>query len=140
MTVRWKFEDVYQTGPEPYVWTFDINPSDGGSPTAAKSIVLSQNLGPNRGVILQEGKTGVPTLQFSGTILTQEHYETLESWYTKKVVLRLYDDLGRHFRGIFSAFAPQRVRRPFNPWYHTYSGEFQCMAYANASGVVVYGR
>lgn len=140
MVVRWKFDDVWHKGPVPYSWTVEINPSDGGSPEVQKSLTVSQNLGPRRGAIVQEGHQGIPTIQFSGSILTQAHYETFEFWFSKRVLLDLTDDLGRIFRGIFSSFQPTRTRRAFNPWYHTYTAEFQAMAYTNASGQVIYGR
>lgn len=140
MTVRWKFDDVWHKGPTPYSWTVDINPNEGGSPTVTKTLTVSQNQGPRRGIILQEGHQSVPVLSFSGVMLTQQHYETFELWYSKRILLDLTDDLGRKFRGILNSFAPTRTRRAFNPWFHTYTAEFQATAYTNASGQVIYGR
>lgn len=122
------------------VYTFDINPNDGGSPEASKNMTMLQNTGPNRMNLVQEGNSVVPTLTFAGVILAQEQYENLEYWFDRRVLIEMRDDLGRTFYGVFSKFSPKRVRRPYNPWYHTYDAEFAVTAYINASGQRVYGR
>lgn len=138
--IRWTFTDVWETGPEPYVYTFDINPNQGGSPQVQKQFAVNTNAGPNRGGILQEGQSTPPILTFGGVILTQHHYEALETWYDKRILIELADDLGRIFRGAFSNFAPSRERRAFNPWYHTFQAGFTVYGYKNASGEFRYGR
>lgn len=138
--VRWSFRDVWGTGGTQQIYTFEINPNEGGSPTIQKNIAVATNVGPNRGAVLQEGQNTAPILSFSGLIITQTHYEALESWFDKKILLELKDDLGRTFRGVFSSFEPNRIRKPFNPWYHTYSAQFTCFGYKNASGQIRYGR
>lgn len=138
--VRWTFTDVWETGPAPHTYTFHINPNTGGSPQVQKNFNILYNVGPNRGGIIQEGQSSVPTLTFSGVILTQEHYEALETWYDKRILIELVDDLGRTFRGVFSQFTPERTRRAHNPWYHTYSAGFNVYGYRTASGEIRYGR
>lgn len=137
---RWKFEDYWQTGPTPYSYTWDINPNDGGSPTVQKTMAISQGVGPNRMNLVQEGQSTVAAIGFSGIILTQHHYEAIELWFDRRVLIKLTDDLQRLFYGVFSSFQPHRSRRAFNPWYHTYDAEFQVTAYVNSSGHRVYGR
>lgn len=139
-TQRWIFYDYWNSGPTPYYYQWEINPSDGGSPEVSKNLAISQNVGPNRMNLVQEGQSVIPTLQFSGTILTQQQYETLELWFDRRVLIEMSDDLHRTFYGVFSKFAPKRARRPRNPWYHTYDAEFAVTAYVNASGQRVYGR
>lgn len=138
--VRWRFTDVYNSGPAPYTYTFDINPNTGGSPAGEKTITTSYSLGPNNQTVLQEGHFTVPDLTFSGVILSRHHYETLEFWFSKRVLLRLDDDLGRIFTGVFAKFTPKRERRASNPWYHTYDADFLVMSYLSASGQRIYGR
>lgn len=131
--------EIVFTG-ESDVYTFEVNPNEGGSPEIGKQMTMLQNTGPNRMNIVQEGQTSVPILTFSGVILTQEQYENLEYWFDRRVLIEMVDDLGRTFYGIFSKFSPKRERRPYNPWYHQYSAEFHVTAYINASGQRVYGR
>lgn len=137
---RWKFTDVHQTGPSPYTWTFNISPSEGGSPNVEKGYNVTNYVGPRRQSVIQEGQMSNVSLEFSGTILTKSHYETFEIWFRKRVLIELVDDLGRTFRGGFASFRPQRVYKPNNFWYHKYTATFQVIAYRNASGITVYGR
>jgi hypothetical protein len=140
MVTRWVFDNYRHLGAAPYTYTFEINPNEGGSPTVQKNMTVLTNVGPTRGAILQEGAATPPELQFSGIILTQTHYEAMEYWFDKRVQLEITDDLGRKFRGIFSRWEPQRTRRAFNPWYHTYTAGFTVAGYKNASGLVRYGK
>jgi hypothetical protein len=136
---RWRFRDVWETGPAPYEYTVEINPDEGGSPQLTKQIAVASNTGPGRAPILQEGQSDPPSVQFSGTILTREHYEALEYWADKKILLEVTDDLGRRFRCVLAGFSPDRSRRAYNPWFHRYSAELRVFSYVNASGKPVYG-
>lgn len=141
MTVqKWVFADHWQTGPTPYSYTWEVNPNDGGSPQVQKNMTILQSSGPNRMNLVMEGNSTVPTIAFSGVILTQAHYQAMELWFDRRVLIRLLDDLNRTFYGVFSKWTPKRSRRALNPWYHTYDAEFHVTAYINASGQRVYGR
>lgn len=138
--VRWKFTDVWSSGPQPYTYTWEINPNDGGALSIDKQLLLSQSTGPNRVNIIQEGRSSAPVLDFSGQILTQTHLEAMEIWFSKRILLRIDDDLGRQYFGVFNKFTPKRVRRASNFWYHTYDAEMTVSGYKNTSGQWVYGR
>lgn len=140
MTVKWVFTDYWETGPTPFTYVWEINPNDGGSPVVQKTMAIMQNSGPNRVNIIMEGPSQAPLVDFSGVILEQSQYETMELWYNRRVLIKLTDDLNRQFFGIFSKWTPKRVRRASNQWYHTYDAEFTASAYINASGQQVYGR
>jgi len=137
---RWTFTDVYEKGPQPYTYQVHINPNDSGSPSFDKAVSVSKVSGPNEMPIIQEGAPGVAAMTFSGVILEQAHYEALEIWFRKRILLLVQDDLGRHFYGVFSRWAPHRVRRSHNFWYHTYDAEMTILAYYNGSGQRIYGR
>lgn len=138
--VRWVFTDVHQKGDPPYTYTFRFNPNEASSGQIEKQFNIAANAGPNRGIIVQEGRMGPPILQFSGVVLHQDHLEQLEYWYSKRILLDLDDDLGRRYRGAFAAFQPERPYRARNFWYHTFSAQFQAVAYRDASNRVLYGR
>lgn len=140
MVTRWVFRDLYQKGLAPYSYTVHINPNEGGSPTVTKNMTILSNTGPNRAAIAQEGQSSMPEISFSGVILEKAHYEALEYWYSKRILIEITDDLGRVFRGIFSRWEPNRQRRAFNPWYHTFSAGMTVTSYRNASGQVRYGK
>lgn len=136
MSVKWVFEDFWNGG----TYTFEINPNEGGSPSVTKNIHAAQNTGPNRTGILQEGTSQISSIAFSGVVITQTQYEAMETWFDKRVLIKLTDDLGRTFYGVFSKWNPKRQRRASHQWYHTYDAEFQVVAYTNASGTRTFGR
>lgn len=140
MTVKWSFTDYWKSGATPYQYIWEINPNDGGSPEISKNMTILQSAGPNRLNLVMEGNSTVPTLSFSGVIISQAHYETMELWFDRRVLIQLVDDLGRTFYGVFSKWSPKRSRRASNAWYHTYEAMFHVTAYVNASGQRVYGR
>lgn len=121
-------------------YVMEINPNDGGAITIQKNILMSQTVGPNRVNILQEGTSQAPVITFSGVILTQEQLEAMERWFDRRVFIRMTDDLGRQYFGVFSKWSPRRQRRASNFWYHSYDAEFTISGYMNASGQWVYGR
>lgn len=137
---KWTFTDVYQKSIQPYSYTMQINPNDGGSPTFEKSLTPLRVTGPNMMPLLQEGSPGQTSMSFSGVILSQAQLETMEIWFRKRILLLIQDDLGRRFYGVFGTWNPKRARRSSNPWYHTYDATFAVIAYYNASGQRIYGR
>lgn len=140
VVVPWTFTNIHEVGPAPYTYIFHINPNEGGTPTITKNFALNSNAGPNRGAIVQEGQSSVPEMTFGGVILKQDHLQALERWFDKRMLLQIEDDLGRKMRGIFSTWTPQRVRKPYNPWYHTFQATFTVVGYKNADGTVRFGK
>lgn len=137
--VKWQFFDLYQKGPSPWDYVFEINPNEGGALIMEKTVTQHSNTGPNRMTVLQEGQNSASTITFSGVILDQDHFEAMEYWFQKRVMLEIRDDLGRRYRGILSGWVPQRPRRTYNFWYHTYSATFTVSAARNANGQNIYG-
>lgn len=138
--IKWTFTDVFQRGLPPYQYVFAINPNDGGSPTMVKNFNFTHSAGPRRGSIIQEGASEAPTMDFSGIILDRNQYYAMETWYQKRLMLDLTDDLGRTFRGALTAWTPKRVRRSHNFWYHTWEASFVIYAWADDTGTPIYGR
>lgn len=138
--VKWTFTDVFQRGIAPFTYVFAINPNDGGSPTMQKNFNFTHSVGPRRGSIIQEGGSEAPKMDFSGIILSKTQYYALETWYQKRLMLDLTDDLGRTFRGTLSTWTPKRTRRASNPWYHEWDAEFTIYAWADDQGNPIYGR
>ena len=138
--VKWTFTDIFQRGLPPYQYVFGINPNDGGSPTMIKNYNFTHSAGPRRGSIIQEGASEAPTMDFSGIILDKAQYYAMETWFQKRLMLDLTDDLGRTFRGTFSAWTPHRVRKSQNVWYHTWEATFTIYAWADDTGTPIYGR
>lgn len=122
MVVRWTFEDLTLATPTSY--EFEINPSDGGSPQYKKQIINRSTCATDGQVIVQEGRDQPNETSFSGTILTEEMYNEMVSWFNKRHQIKVTDDLGREFFIYITAFEPRRVRAVQHPWKHAYTVQY----------------
>lgn len=68
-----------------------------------------------------EGRPEVGTVSLSGTVLTELHFRTLQSWAAKKKQIQVTDDLGRRFMFLIERFEPKRRYHSHFPWRHEYS-------------------
>ena len=115
--VRWRFDDPVTL--ESY--TFEINPSEGGSPALKKNLSYVNTAAPDGRALAFEGRMNTQTSSFKGTILTEEHYQAMETWFNKRNQIYMTDDLGRTLSIYITDFEPQRVRSVQHPWKHTYT-------------------
>lgn len=100
--------------------TIEMNPADVSGPNTAKTIGYAQSAGPGGSTLIYEGREVPADSTFSGTILTEAHYTSLRTWYRKRVLVTITDDLGRVLTVYIKAFKPKRVRSAFKPWKHTF--------------------
>ncbi|NBR22234.1 MAG: hypothetical protein EBU08_00285 [Micrococcales bacterium] len=119
MRIAWKFYDPVED--EEYEW--EINPKDGGYPNRSKALVYESTAAPNGQTLAYEGREAPASMSFSGVILTEQHFDTLTSWYLKRNQIKLTDDLGREFWIYIKSFNPTRVRSAKYPWRHNYTIE-----------------
>lgn len=119
MVVKWKFNDTVAA----QIYTFEINPSDGGSPSYKKNITFKNTAAPNGRTLIFEGRDEPVTFSFSGTILTQTQFEAFETWFLKRRQIIVTDDLNRSYSVYITSFDPKRVRASTAPWKHTYTCE-----------------
>lgn len=117
--VRWVFEDPVLL--ETYV--FDVNPSEGGSPGFEKRFEFQETTAPDGKTLIFEGQDTPQNITFSGTILTESHYNAFVEWYSKRYQIKVTDDLGREFMILIKSFKPERVRAVSHPWKHKYTVE-----------------
>lgn len=117
MVVRWRFEDPVTAE----VHTFSINPSEGGSPSFAKTFMTESTSAPDGKTLVMEGRDQVQRLSFSGTLLTEDDYNTFVEWFSKRRQIKITDDLSREYMVVFEAFTPNRQRAASRPWKHSYS-------------------
>lgn len=116
MVVRWEFQD--QSTLE--TWSFEVNPSEDGTPGYEKTFQYTNTSAPDGKVIVFEGRDAVRRGSFKGTILTQAQYNTLLSWWQKRNQIQVTDDLGRSYSIIVETFMPTRRRSMHYPWRHDY--------------------
>ena len=132
--VRWVFTDPETDAS----YTFDINPLSGGSPDRAKR-TSSNSLGPAGAVVLYEGQRPALRQEFSGTILTLEHYAAFVTWWKKGYPIQIEDDLGRVLQVLFESFSPKRVYSPARPYKHTYTAKTLILSMVDLDELVALG-
>jgi hypothetical protein len=115
--VRWTFYDPTTL----VTYTVPINPNDGGSPSYQKSIARQMTTAPDGKTLLFEGADQVQTLEFSGVLIEQAHYDAFVTWFNKRHQVKVTDDLQRTFWIYITGFAPKRQRAAKAPWKHQYS-------------------
>lgn len=121
MVVRWVFTDP--TIATPHTYTFEINPTEGGSPAYKKNVAYKNTAAPNGKTLIYEGRDEPASFTFSGTLLTQAHFIAFQTWFLKRHAIYITDDLGRTFAVYITSFDPKRARSAQNPWKHTYTCE-----------------
>jgi hypothetical protein len=95
-----------------------INPNENASPKYQKN--LAKKTTTSGRVIIQEGAATPSQFDFSGALLTKEHYDFILNIWRKRHLVRLTDDLGRKFTIYLESFQPQRKLSKTYPWRHTY--------------------
>jgi len=115
--VRWVFYDIV----DDVSYTFDINPSEGGTPSHKKHVTYTATTAPAGKTLIFEGARDARILEWSGTILEQVHHDALLAWWNKSHQIRLTDDLGRVWYLIIIDFEPKRIRNAQFPWKHSYT-------------------
>jgi hypothetical protein len=101
-------------------YDLEINPNEGGSPSYEKTWNVASTSAPDGKVVIFEGRDAPKRVSVSGVLLTEDLYNAFVSWYDKRNLLRLTDDLGREFDIYIERFSPTRVRSVSHPWRHNY--------------------
>ena len=124
--VAWVLEDLVTN--ETYSW--EINPKDLTLPRR-KSLSYVATAAPGGRVVAYEGRDEPRKMTYSGTILTEEQYDNLTTWFEKRNLLKLTDDLGREYGVYITSFEIQRSFHSAQyPWRHNYSGEMLLIDWA----------
>lgn len=116
MVVRWTFEDPTTLE----VYTFEVNPREDNTPGWEKNFGYQNTSAPDGKVLVFEGRDNVRRGSFSGTLFTQEHFDTLQEWWAKRRQITVTDDLGRSYSVVLETFKPTRKRSYHHPWRHDY--------------------
>lgn len=105
-------EDIYE---------FAINPLECSVPSIQKQI-STQNTAAG-GLVYFQGQNTVPSMSFSGTILSEAHYTAMKTWSGADKQVAVIDDLGRKYWVYIKNFSPTRQYHPEYPWRHEFSVE-----------------
>jgi hypothetical protein len=114
---RWTFTDPVTSA----VYTFEVNPNEGGSPQYKKTISSQSTVAPGGAVILFEGADEPRTGSFSGSILSLGQYQAMTTWFSKRYPIVMQDDLNREQTIYITEFAPKRQRSALYPYKHTFT-------------------
>jgi hypothetical protein len=117
--VRWQFIDP-RTGE---TWTVPLNPREMGSPHTKRSLTYKTTTGgPGTGrVVIFERIREPQPWEFSGAIITKDHYDKLLYWSQKPNVITIKDHYGRNWLVLLEEFAPTPKRSVGKPWRHEYT-------------------
>jgi len=118
--VRWTFYDPVTSE----TWQFNLNPKEGGSLQYEKNLTYEVTTDPDGKTLIFEGRDQPMESSFSGTILEEDHYNALLTWWQKRRQIRLTDDLNRQMWIYIKSFAPKRQRTVHYPWRHEYEVTF----------------
>ena len=107
MIVKWLFYDPV----EDEEYEFEINPAAGGSPQYKKNFTYQSVVDPLAAPVVMQGRSDPLTLEFSGTILSEDQYRTMVDWWYRNCVIQLTD------------VSPKRERAYHYPWKHSYTAK-----------------
>lgn len=111
---RWTLYDAVED--ETIVW--EMNPVDGALPALEKAVTTDSAL--QGGQIIWQGPDKSTTMPFTGTILTESHYQFFRNWYYREHEVLLTDDLGQEFTVFLTRFVAKRSLSTSHPWKATY--------------------
>lgn len=119
--VRWQISDP----DEDDTWVFPMNPKAGALPDRQKTITAqSVSASDAQGaVLLFEGADAAPKISWNGTILTQDFYDDMNTWFDKRRQVQLTDDLNNTWWVYLTKFTPKRINKHNYPWAMTYDAE-----------------
>ena len=115
--VPWIFTEIYS----PDEYEFAINPLNATMPSREKTVTAQSTAAGNQ--VLFQGRSKPQHLDFSGTILTETHYNKMREWSSKQKQVQIMDDLARRYWVYIISFNPKRRYKPEYPWMHEFSCE-----------------
>ena len=120
--VKWTFTDPVTSA----VYSFHVNPREGGSPQYKKTINTQNTTAGN--TLVFEGVDEPKTGSFQGVVLELAHYQALVAWFSKRYPIIMTDDLGRSQTIYITEFAPKRERARSHPYKHSYTVNYVVLA------------
>lgn len=102
--------------------TFPYNPVEGGYPKRAKKIASTTS---TQGAhVIFEGREELPTVQFNGVILDDEHRLFLEAWFDLPYKVMVTDHLDRQFWAYLTELDITPRNRTNNPESATFTASY----------------
>ena len=102
-------------------YAFEINPLDATVPSFKRTITTQSTAAGRQ--INYEGRRQPQTITVSGTILSEDQYNTMDAWARVRKQVKITDDLGEGFWVYVERFSPTRQKSTQFPWHMEYSLE-----------------
>lgn len=115
--VRWSFYDPFTTD----TYVFEVNPKEGGSRQFKRNFAFQATAAADGKTLVFEGRADPQSVDFSGTLLTQDQFDAFQTWWEKRNQILLTDDLGRTSWIVIQEFSPKRERAVHFPYKHSYT-------------------
>ena len=106
----------------PVVLTFDINPYKFDPPGRSASLTTETTTAPNGQRIMFQGYDRAATSSFTGHVISQSFYTSLNTWKDKGYPMTLTDDQGNTWTVIITGWKWTRLKRT-NMWAYEYTAE-----------------
>lgn len=116
---QWKLTD-YSTGSAVDL-VFPVNPKEFTHPDVSATVKNDQTVATSGSVVMFMGRRPVPTMQFGGSIRSEQQYNDLDTWMHKWNALKLTDDQGSTWTIIITKYQPKRRRKANNQWLYDYT-------------------
>ena len=102
-------------------YEFAINPLEATMPQITKTFNTPTTADGSN--LLFQGRDKIPTMSFSGTILTEDHLNMMRAWHSIQKQVSITDDLGYKYWVYLKSFSPTRQHTIEFPWHHEFSSE-----------------
>jgi len=116
---QWKLTD-YSTGAA-VDYVFPINPNEFSHPDYKPTVKNEQTVSTSGSTVMFMGRPELSSIQFSGSIRTEQQYTDMNTWFRKWNPLVLTDDQGSTWSIIVTGYQPKRRRKANNQWLFDYS-------------------
>lgn len=126
MAAHWRFVDPVDDT-EAF---FHINAHEGGTPSKERTITSRNTLAVGGKVVRFEGAKLPEYITFSGVINDEYQLDLYETWFAKLHQVQFFDDLGRSYYVMMTAFNPKRVRLGRNFWRHEFDATLTVVDWA----------
>jgi hypothetical protein len=133
MVQRWVFSDP--SVPETY--TVELNPNAMTSIWREKNITYAATTAVDGQTLMTEGNPNPKQWEFSGVLISKEHYDALLKWSKKRVRTYITDHYGRRLTVYWTNFSPVPQRSVKYPWRHNYTCTAVILGVLAADGTTV---
>lgn len=114
---RWTFRDLNLST----TYEFAISPNATSPVSFERRVTKTPTVAATGKVVLFEGRRAAPPMDFAGVVLDQASKTALDTWWSKRRVVELTDDLGRVSNIYITSLTWERAPTAAHPWRHRFT-------------------